>query len=75
MKEPTNADRAARARAALEAHAAVYGEILDDDSITDFLADLHHYLRAGGDQNPVDTVEDHLRTAVMNFNAEVAEET
>jgi hypothetical protein len=74
MIEPTNATRAARAKAALEAYAAVYGEVLDEDTITDLLADLHHYLRASGDKNPLDTMEDCLRTAVTNFDAEVREE-
>lgn len=74
MPEPTNATRAARAKASLAAYAAVYGEVLDDDTITDLLADLHHYLRAEGDKTPIDTIEDHLRTAVNNFDEEVREE-
>jgi hypothetical protein len=74
MIEPTNDTRAARAKAALDAYAAVYGEVVCGDTISDLLADLHHYLKAEGDENPIDSIEDSLRSAVHNFEEEVREE-
>ena len=77
MPKPTNATRAARAKAALVAYAAAYGEALDESTIPDLLADLHHYLRSirkPGDPIPIEAMEGCLRTAVNNYDAEVQKE-
>jgi hypothetical protein len=76
MSEPTNAQRVQRARAALDAYANFYGEEPDNDDIADLLADLHHFIAVDwGSRHAIDEMEDHLRRAVCNFEAEVDDPT
>lgn len=73
MHEPTNADRAARIDVTLDAYRAAQtgtkGRQPDPQDVSDLLADLMHWCR----REDVD-FEDELKTAGMNFDAEIDEE-
>ncbi len=62
---PTNPDRVEAATAALEAHAASKGEVVDEDNVGDLLADLMHYCA----ENGIDFAT-KLTVAEVHFNCE-----
>ncbi len=73
--EPTNDDRAERARKALQSYIESRGEVFENNSaeIADLIADLLH-LTARIDQGD-DPIDSTLRLAKLHFQAEIDEES
>lgn len=76
MSKPSNTKRAARAKEMLKSYcdtvyAGRYGDVPDEDSIPDLLADLHHHLSASGDENPISTMKEMLEVAISSFEEEI----
>lgn len=73
MTEPTNADRAARALKALAAYKGTESGPPDSqETISDFLADLHHLLDAQKQEAPDELLDSWLRSAHDHFERERA---
>lgn len=72
MPAPTNASRARRAQTALHAYADANGEQIQAETVVDLLTDLHHYLAAQGDTDPIASIDQECVAAAEHFAAEAA---
>lgn len=71
MTDPTNAERAARALQALKAYKGTESGAPDSqESISDFLADLHHLLDTQKQQDPAQLLDSWLSSAHSHFENE-----
>ena len=79
-QDPTNAQRAEWGLAGLKGFTAATGEVLDECSIVDLIADLMHHEHQNGDHEDnspeaiVEAFRSYVETAAVHFTAEVDEE-